>query len=168
MCASSPAHVGSRLWIRASCAGSHLARCSLTSWLAAEGVGTHLVPQKHLCAGQSGYPRDPYRPSGVRTSCILSRAAPGSQEKRPLGALETREHARVPHGLERSLLRVSSPSVSSSRGHAEEYSGDGFSETWQLIEIPERCFLLSLDCEFLSTSPPASGSLGALDFCRPT
>lgn len=114
------------------------------------------MPQKRLEAGQ--------RPRRVVTLEILTLCRAhgflnpdtGSTEKRPLGALEARVRVRVPHGLERSLLKVPSQPILLPQPR------EGKFWRWvlwdrQLIEFPERCFLLSLDCEFLSTSLPVSG-----------
>lgn len=50
--------------------------------------------------------------------------APRNEERRPLGALEARARARVPQGLERSFLGVSSQPIFLPQNSEDEFSGD--------------------------------------------
>lgn len=114
------------------------------------------MPQKHLEAGQRPRRVVALEILTVRRAHGFLNPDTGSTEKRPLGALEARARVRVPHGLERSLLKVSSQPILLPQPREGKFWRWVLRDR-QLIEFPERCFLLSLDCEFLSTSLPVSG-----------
>lgn len=87
----------------------------------------HLVLKKHLRSRKS--PRKSSGSFGLRGFLNSDTRSLEKQGNVSLECLGSWSYARMPHGLERSLLRVSNP-PSSSQSHVEESSGDGFSRTW--------------------------------------
>lgn len=165
MCAGSPAHTSSQPWT-ASCV-EELPLKELLNVLAegrgvsGEAPGAAETSRSWAELTESGYSED--LAVNWRTSFLNPDIGrPGeARRKHPLRTLEARAQAGVPHGLERSLPRVSKTHAYSSRSHVKEHSGDGFSGTWQLMESlknaffpPQTVSFCQLPLQAQETKPP--------------